>query len=98
MTLSRTSRTCGALAVAIASAWPLAPLRAAPYQLGTCVVSQSAPASCDRGKSATGVYPGTQHADCTNAKTNAARNLMSGIPANCGNYVTCTAPCRVIQK
>jgi hypothetical protein len=71
------------------------------HSLGACSVRMNAPVdSCGkvRGKTATGVAPGCQHANCTTAKENARRNLMTGIPAACGAYIDCGAPCRCIQK
>ncbi len=76
---------------------------AAPYQLGYCSVAMDATGPGNvcvdvRGKRASGVYPGTQHQDCTNAKANARANLLTGIPAACGAYIGCGPPCRTIQK
>lgn len=76
---------------------------AAPYQLGYCNVSMAATGPNNecvpvRGKQASGVAPGTSHQDCTTAKNNARTNLLSGIPAACGAYIQCGAPCTTIQK
>lgn len=76
---------------------------AAPYQLGACSVSMAATGPNNvcvpfRGKTATGVAPGTQHNDCTLAKANARTNLLTGVPAACGAFIQCNDPCRTIQK
>ncbi len=75
----------------------------APYQLGSCNVTQVATGPNNvcvpvRGKTATGVAPGTSHDACTIAKQNATANLLTGIPAVCGAYITCGAPCQTIKK
>ena len=76
---------------------------AAPYQLGYCNVTQDATGPNNqcipvRGKQASGVFPGTSHDACTAAKANARTNLLTGIPASCGAYIQCGAPCTTIQK
>jgi len=80
------------------------PASAAPYQLGSCNVTQQAPKNpCQnvRGKRATGVHPGTEHQDCTDAKANARTNLVNSLKGNvqqCSHYIQCNNACRVIQK
>lgn len=76
---------------------------AAPYQLGYCNVSMAATGPGNvcvpvRGKQASGIYPGTSHDACTAAKANARTNLLTGIPAACGAFILCGAPCTTIQK
>jgi hypothetical protein len=72
----------------------------ADYSLGYCNVALNAPAPCVeyRGKTASGVAPGCEHANCTTAKQNARGNLLAGIPPACGAYIQCNDPCRCIQK
>lgn len=75
----------------------------ADYQLGSCSVTQDATGLNDvckpyRGKTATGVAPGTSHQACTVAKQHATINLLTGIPAACGAFVDCGAPCKTIKK
>ncbi len=75
----------------------------APYQLGSCSVTQDATGANNvcvpyRGKTATGVAPGTSHQACTAAKQNARANLLAGILPACGAYINCGAPCQTIQK
>lgn len=89
--------------VALLVSLGLSTANAAPYELGYCSVKADATGPGNvcvavRGKKASGVSPGTQHQDCTAAKANARNNLLSGIPAACGAYITCGDPCRVIQK
>lgn len=75
----------------------------ADYQLGYCNVRYDATGQNNvcvpyRGKTASGVAPGNTHQACTVAKQNATANLLTGIPAACGNYINCGAPCQTIQK
>lgn len=70
------------------------------YSLGYCAVSMQAQGDCAefRGKRASGVAPGCQHQDCTEAKQVARANLLLGIPPACGAYIQCGEPCRCIKK
>ncbi len=75
----------------------------ADYQLGSCNVAYDATGANNlcvpvRGKTANGVAPGNTHQACTVAKQNARANLLTGIPAVCGAYINCGAPCQTIQK
>ena len=75
----------------------------APYQLGSCNVRNDATGPDNvcvpvRGKTATGVAPGTSHEACTAAKLTARANLLAGIDPACGAYISCGKPCQTIQK
>lgn len=68
--------------------------------IGTAIVSSQATGDCpssDRGASATGSAPGTDHAACTAAKNAARETLRGKVNKACPKYITSTKPCEVIN-
>ncbi|ABC36473.1 hypothetical protein [Burkholderia thailandensis] len=71
-------------------------------QEGRCSIKESAPADpckADRGRTATGVYPGKSHEACTEAKKLARTNLEARVSNKaCMAYTDCSKPCKVIES
>jgi len=68
--------------------------------IGTATVASNAPLPCppeNRGASATGTAPGTNHAACTVAKENARATLRTQVPQTCAAYISSTKPCKVVN-
>lgn len=87
-----------AVALVLLAGSTISPALAKPFSLGSCSVTQTAPSPCVRGKTATGVAPGWNHDNCTTAKANAKKTLLSSMGGCTPNYVSCTDRCKNIEK
>lgn len=79
---------------------PKAEAAARGQSIGTATVAANAPMPCppaNRGASATGTAPGTDHAACTAAKNNARQALRARVPQTCAAYISSTRPCEVVN-
>jgi len=79
---------------------PKAEAAARGQSIGTATVASNAPLPCppaNRGASATGTAPGTDHAACTTAKNNARDALRAQVPQTCAAYISSTKPCKVVN-